>query len=197
MLPQKVHEQQKFALMESTVKAVVTYGLENLTTKAVSKISGVKEVYIYRYFENKDDMVKKTFELADSCFLKHIISNFEIMDYKSIDYQMRCRLLFKKCWDYIIQHPNWLIFYVRYYYSSNFQKYSYDEHMKRYEILNEKMKPACHPDADVKTVLHHILDTLLVQAKKQIQHPQDKQQAENNAFYLLFSVIKCGKSDLT
>lgn len=60
-------------------------------------------------------------------------------------------------------------------------------------MLVEKMRPVCPPDANVNTVLHHLFDTLLGQAKKQILHPKDEKQAENDTFYLLFSVIKGGK----
>lgn len=195
MLSQKVHEQQKQALIEATMKAVATGGMENLTTKEICSLCGIKEVYIYRYFENKDDMVAKTFELSDERFLKLVLDNLPIMEYNGIEYEMRCRLLFTKLWEYVMANPERIMFYVRYYSSADFQKYSYDDHMKRFEVLFEKMKPACHPDANVNTVLHHLLDTLLGQAKKQILHPQDEKQAENDTFYLLFSVIKGGKQN--
>lgn len=197
MLPQKVHEQQKEALMEAVIKAVATGGMENLTTKEIYNLCGIKEVYIYRYFENKDDMVAKTFAQSDERLLKLVLDNFPIMEYNGIEYEMRCRLLFTKMWEYMMANPERIMFYVRYYYSSAFTKYSYDDHMKRFDVLFEKMKPACHPDANVNTVLHHILDTLLGQAKKQILHPQDEKQAENDTFWLLFSVIKGGKQNLT
>lgn len=193
MLPQRVHEQQKFALMEATVKAVAKEGVENFTTKTIGELSEVKEVYIYRYFENKEDMVAKTFTLVDEGFLEYILENFPVINYESMDYEMRCHVLFSKCWRYIMERPDCLLFYVRYYYSLSFQKYSYEDHMKRYDVLIEKLKPACHKDDEVKTVLHHILDTILGQARKQIMHPRDANRAEEDAFWLVYSVLKCGK----
>lgn len=197
MLPQKVHEQQKEALMEAVVKAVATGGMENLTTKEIYNLCGIKEIYIYRYFENKDDLVARVFDRSDERLLKLVLDNFPIMEYNGIEYELRCRLLFTKVWEYMMKNPERIMFYVRYYYSSAFTKYSYDDHMKRFDVLIERMKPACHPDANVSTVLHHILDTLLGQAKKQILHPQDEKQAESDTFWLLFSVIKGGKQNLT
>lgn len=193
MLPQEVHDRQKVALMEATVKVAVSGGVENLTTKSIAELSGVKEIYIYRYFENKEDMIAKTFSAVDEALLKNILDNFSVMGCKTIEYETRCRMLFKSCWDYILAHPDWLIFYVRYYYSRSFQKYSYKEHMKRYEVLIEKMRPVCHPNADVTTVLHHILDTLLGQARKQILSPDDTEQVTEDTFWLLYSVIKGGQ----
>lgn len=193
MLPQKVHESQKAALMKATVKTVVEHGFEKTSLRTIGSISGVNEVYIYRYFKNKDDLLAQTFRYADEFFLKFILENFPVMSYESVDYEMRCRMLFKKCWDCVMSHRDWLIFYIRYYYSSAFMKNSYDDHIARYSVLIDRMRPACHPDAEVETVLHHILETLLGQARKQITHPQDERQAENDTFWLLFSVLKCGK----
>ncbi len=189
MLSQEVHEQQKTALMEATVQAVVKNGFENLTTRIIGGLSGVKEVYIYRYFENKEDLIAKTFTHADKQFLKLLFESLPVMECVGLDFEMRCRLLFQKCWDYILAHPDWLIFYIHYYYSSSFQKYSYGEHISRYSVLNEKMRAVCPPDADVTTMLHHLLDTLLGQVRKQITHPRDTEQAADEAFWLLFRVM--------
>lgn len=182
--------------MEATVRSVLENGLENTTARTIGSLSGVNEVYIYRYFKNKDDLIAKTFDYADEKFLEHILESFPVMKYDSVDYDMRCRLLFTKCWDYIMANPDWLMFYVGYYYSKSFQIYSYDDHMKRYEVLISKMKPACHKNADVTTVLHHILNTLLGQAKNQITHPKDINQVTDDTFHLVLSVIKGGKYGL-
>lgn len=193
MLSQKVHEMQKAALMQATVNAVVADGVENLTTKAIGNISGVKEVYIYRYFENKEDLVAKTFTECDEAFLDFICKALPVMEIEGIDYEMRCHMLFQKCWDYMLSHSDWLIFYVRYYYSQSFQKYSYADHMQRYDVLIEKIRPVCHPQAEAKTVLHHILDTMIGQARKQLMHPIDPKQAADDTFWLVYSVIMGGK----
>lgn len=195
MLPEQVHENQKQALMEATVKAVVLGGFENLTTKEIGNLSGVKEIYIYRYFDNKEDLVEKTFSYADKSFLRVITENLAILDFEGLDLEMRCRVLFQKCWDYILSHPDWLIFYVRYYYSLAFQTYSYKEHIKRFDSIAERLTCFGFDSADSKTVMHHLFDTLLGQAQKQIINPKDPALAAENAFWLLFSVIN-GKGEI-
>ncbi len=193
MLSQDTHEKQRYALMEAAVKAAVEGGLTSITARKIGALSGVNEVYIYRYFSNKNDLISKTFEFADERILGFILDNFDVMNYADENYIDRCRELFSRCWDFIMLRPDWLVFYVRYYYSSTFQKLSYDAHMRRYAVLIDKMRPACHPGAEVATVLHHILDTTLGQARKQIMHPQEPETAKDNAFWLVFSVLKCGK----
>ena len=87
---------------------------------------------------------------ADEEFLSVILSNYTVLNYESLDYESRCRVLFTKCWDHLMAHPNELTFYVRYYYSISFQKYAYTEHMARYKNLFEKMKTAFPDSVDVQ-----------------------------------------------
>lgn len=193
MLSPEVHQRQKQALMDATVKSVVKNGMRDTSARTIGALSGVKEVYIYRYFENIDDLIGKTFDMADEGFLSVILEGFPVMSYETLSYDTRCREFFGKCWKYIMDHPDWLLFYVNYYYSAMFQRQSYENHIKRYDILVEKIRPVCYPGVNVSTVLHHILNTLLHQARNQIMHPQDPEQAETDAFYLVLAVVKGGK----
>ena len=183
--------ERKEKLIEATVQIIAEHGLENLRTAEICKIAGVNVAYLYDLFENKDDLIAQAFAASDERFLKTILDNFPVLHYQSIDYEMRCRVLFMRCWEHIINRRRYTVFYVRYYYSSSFQKYSYAEHMQRYAGLIEKMKPAFPETANVKAILHHIIDALLGMAMKQINDPQesDEAAAETN-FGIIFSVVK-------
>ena len=178
-------------LTEGTIETVAALGLENTTTNAICKTCGVNVAYIYRFFSDKEDLIAKSFADADHRFLEVILDNYTVLNYESIDYESRCHVLFMKCWEYLMQHPEELTFYVRYYYSSSFQKYAYKEHIERYIGLFEKMKTAFPETVDVRAVLHHILDTLLGEAMKQISDPQESnEKAAEKSFQLIFSVVK-------
>ena len=183
--------ERKEKLIEATVQIISEHGLENLRTAEICKIAGVNVAYLYDLFENKDDLIAQAFAALDEHFLKMILDNFPVLHYQSIDYEMRCRVLFMRCWEHIMNHRRYTVFYVRYYYSSLFQKYSYAEHMQRYVVLIEKMKPAFPETANVKAILHHILNALLGMAMKQINDPQERDEAaaETN-FGIIFSVVK-------
>lgn len=183
--------ERKEKLIEATVQIIAEHGLENLRTAEICKIAGVNVAYLYDFFENKDDLIAQAFAASDERFLKTILDNFPVLHYQSIDYEMRCRVLFMRCWEHIMNRRMYTVFYVRYYYSSSFQKYAHDEHMKRYAGLIERMKPAFPETADVKVIMHHILDSLLGMAMKQINDPQesDEAAAETN-FGIIFSVVK-------
>ena len=177
--------------MQAAIQAIAEDGLENTSVKDICRVSDINVAYVYRYFDNNEDLIAKTFDKADTEFLNTIIENFPVLKYDSIDYEMRCWVLFMKCWNFLMERPRELTFYVRYYYSSSFQKYSYTAHMQRYTVLIEKMKTAFPETVDVRAVLHHILDTLLGEAMKQISNPQESnEKAAEKSFQLIFSVVK-------
>lgn len=178
-------------LLNAAVRVIAENGLENTSVSDICTAAGVNVVYVYRYFENKEIMIATAFNDVDEEFLRVILRNFQVLQYNSIDYEMRCRFLFMKCWEFLIARPRQLIFFVRYYYSSSFRKYAYAEHMKRYAVLIERMSTAFPESVDIRTVLHHILDTLLGEAIKQISDPNGSNDAAGErSFSLIFSVVK-------
>lgn len=179
-------------LTEGTIKTVATLGLENTTTDAICKSCGVNVAYIYRFFSDKEDLIAKSFDYADERLLRLILDNYTVLNYGSIDYESRCHVLFRKCWDYLMAHPDDITFYIRYYYSSSFRKYSLAEHMKRYAALFEKMRTAFPETTDVSLVLRHVLNTLLCEAARQVDNPceEDDDAVATKTFYLIFSVVK-------
>lgn len=178
-------------LIQGTIETVASLGLENTTTNAICKTCGINVAYIYRFFSDKEDLIAKAFAYVDDKFLHLILNNCTVLNYESIDYESRCHVLFKKCWDYLMAHPAAAVFYTCYYYSVSFQKYSRDEHMARYAELFGKMKTAFPQNTDVRLVLHHVLDTLLSEATKQVNKPtEDSDIAAAKTFFLIFSVIK-------
>lgn len=180
-------------LMDGAIRAVALYGLENASTKAISACSGINEAYIYRYFESKEDLLAKTFEREDKLFLDMILDNFPVLSYESLDYEVRCRMLFRRCWDYIVGRPAELKFYMRYYHSLMFHTYSFVNHTSQFSVLVDKMRTAFPAEEKgIELILRHILDTLLSLAMMYISDSDgiDSDEAADMNFRLVFSVVK-------
>lgn len=190
MLPQSVHTEQKNALINAAVKAVATDGLESLTTKTIGLLSGVKEVYIYRYFADKEDLVSKAFALADEALLSFALESIPDINYTDKTFELYCTAFFKSLWDYISAHPDWLVFYIRYYYSQSFQLYSYAEHIKRYEIFVKKLQLQCEQLTVTKALCRYVFNTLLIQAEELLLHSADYDITWDGIFKMLFSAVK-------
>lgn len=193
MLSPKEHEKKIETLMNGAVKAVALYGLENASTKTISASSGINEAYIYRYFDSKEDLLAKTFEREDKQFIEMILDNFPVLSYESLDYEVRCRLLFERCWNYIIGRPTELKFYMRYYHSLMYHTYSFITHTNQFSVIVERLQPAFPGDGKgVELILRHILDTLLNMAMMYVSDPEavDPNEAADVNFRIIFSVVK-------
>ena len=97
MLPQEDKNLTlKRELIEGTIDTVATLGLENTTTNAICTTCKINVAYIYRFFADKEDLIAKAFGFVDEQFLQQILDNYTVLNYESIDYESRCRVLFKK-----------------------------------------------------------------------------------------------------
>ena len=108
-------------LMDGAIIAVSECGLEGLTTRSIEQYSGMKDSYIYRYFEDKEDLLKKAFLREDETFIRVIEHYFPIMYDERYEFKERCYRLWQHCWKYLVSNPNTCKFYVRYYYSTYFR----------------------------------------------------------------------------
>ena len=52
-------------LIDGTIHVIAQDGLDKATTKQIGIETSINQAYIYRCFENKEDMLKKTFEELD------------------------------------------------------------------------------------------------------------------------------------
>lgn len=189
MRSQAIHEQRRAALIEGAVRAVAERGLENTSTNLISRISGLNEAYIYRYFENKEDLLAKAFAESDDRFLSVILDSFPAHP-RHMTCRQRFERLFRRCWDYIMEREEQVLFYVRYYYSQSFQMYACREHMKRFRPLAERMKEVFSEDADVWALLHQMFDTLLFYAMRVFGGElQDSRAETDRIFERLFRMV--------
>ena len=121
----------------------------------------MNEVYIYRYFEDKEDLFSKTFDYLDEQLFEKIMQHFSVMDIQDMEFELRCRFFFFSIWSFLLGSREKALTYTRYYYSTYFMKYSCTAHQRRYQPFLEKIKPAFKEEADVWMILNHILNVIL------------------------------------
>ena len=154
-------EEMRLALVNSTVKVVANDGLDKTTTKAISTVADLNEVYIYRLFEGKEDLLRKSFEMLDKELTDAVYSALPVMYNNEQDFVSNCRILFCTVWHFLLGNRDKCVCYMRYFYSPYFTKYSADTHEKRFAPLVAKFKDAFLDEADVWMILNHILNVML------------------------------------
>ena len=182
-------EEIRQKLMESAIHVVATEGIHKATTKAIAAHSGVNEVYIYRTFEDKEDLFAQTFALIDSELIACILKYVPIMQMKEIEIKERCYIFFRACWKKILDYDK-CSFFIKYYYSQYYNSYSPLKRRKAYAEVIDSFAPAFKPGTDVWRMFNRILDivysTIIKILRKEI--PDNEETAED-VFRVLYSAI--------
>lgn len=101
-------DDKRTALLESTVRAVAKYGMKDISTRNISSDAGVNDAYIYRYFENKEDLLVQAYLLENHKFMHHVIRQIDLVrkQMSACPLPERCRLVFHAAWRYLIDTPD-------------------------------------------------------------------------------------------
>ena len=179
------------ALIDGTIHVISKNGLDKATTKAISKATGINEVYIYRIFESKEKLFEKAFEYLDVQLVDKALLHVDVMYMNEIDYETRCRIYFFAMWRFLIGNKDEIFMYVRYYYSPYFKKNSAEIHKQRFVPLVNKFKDAFKDEAAVWLILNHILNVMLDFAL--MAHNDEMPKADNyseHVFRVIYQSIK-------
>ncbi len=184
-------EEIRRRLIDGTVRVIAREGLDKATTKQIGNETNTNEAYIYRCFEDKEDMFAKTFESLDEKLVNKVMTHLPIMYMSEMEFETRCRLLFTAVWKSLVSNADDTLTFVQYYYSPYFKKYSVFQHKKRFEPVMMKFKDAFKDEADVWMLLNHILNVMLDFAVKVIQGemPEDDNYTEH-VFRVIYASVK-------
>ncbi len=148
-------------LIEGAIYVIANEGLDRASTKQIGIATSTNEAYIYRCFEDKDDMFVKTFDYLDEELFYICMKYIDVMYMKSLDYEMRCRFYFSAIWEFLLGNHDKCLTYVQYFYSPYFSKYSATTHKEKFIPLVLKFKDAFKDEADVWMILNYILNVML------------------------------------
>lgn len=148
-------------LIDRTIEVIAQEGMDKTTTKAIVAGTGINEVYIYRHFSNKEDLLTKAFDKLDEELVAKTTLHIPVMYMLNLDYETRCRFFFTAVWEFLLANKAKCLAYIRYYYSPYFAKYSSQTHKERFDPLLAKFSDAFKEEANVWMLLNHILSTML------------------------------------
>ena len=183
-------EDLRQTLIESAIHVVAADGIHKATTKAIATHSGINEVYIYRIFNDKEDLFAQTFSAIDEELISCILKYVPIMDISGIEIEERCYIFFKSCWNNILDYDK-CSFFIKYYYSHYYNTYSPLKRRAAYSKVIERFKPAFKNGTDVWHMFNRILDIVYSTIIKILRHeiPDDEKTAEE-VFRVVYSAIE-------
>ena len=178
-------------LIDRTVAVIAGEGLDKTTTKAIVAGTGINEVYIYRHFANKEDLLAKTFDALDEELVAQAMQHMAVMNTPDTPYELRCRLFFTAIWRFLLGNREKCRAFIQYYYSPYFIKNSAEGHKARYQPLMGEFQKVFRPEANVWMLLNHLMTTMLDFALKVLDGavPDDEDTAEH-VFRLVYHSAK-------
>ena len=177
------------ALLESTVDTIAKHGFGGATTKAIASPHGINEAYIYRCFGGKEKMFAAAFDQLDHELLDAIVTPVSPdATYDSVESLLHA--IFERTWRFVLRNRERCLFYVRYYFSPYFLELSHLSHMATYRKLIAEMTPLFRDHADVTSLLHHVLSSLLDFAVRVYNGDiSDSDSTATHVFRVLYSVF--------
>lgn len=148
-------------LIARTITVIANEGLDRTTTKAIVKGTDINEVYIYRYFANKEDLLAKMFAKLDDEFVEKVLLHIPVMYRIELDFELRCRFFFAAFWKFLLDNREKCLAFRQYYYSPYFTRLSVNEHKERCQPIVKKFGDAFRVEADVWMIINHILNVML------------------------------------
>lgn len=175
-------------LIGGAIRVIARDGLDKATTKSISAEAPASEVYIYRYFSDKDDLLAKAFESIDTELAKVCMQHVGIIYSADASFEICCRAYYSLIWRHVIENRDKFTAYIRYYYSPYFMRYSASSQNEIYAPLVSKFSQIFEDDTNVWIILGHIMNTVLDFAVKVYngEVPDDEETKE-----LVFRLIYC------
>ena len=112
-------------LIDGTIHVIAKDGLDKASTKQIGIATSTNEAYIYRCFDDKEDMFARAFDALDDELADKVMQHLPVMYMHEIEYELRCRFFFSAVWKFLLGNRDKCLTYVRYYYSPYFSKYSF------------------------------------------------------------------------
>ena len=185
------HHDVEERLIARTISVIAQEGLERTTTKAIVKGTDINEAYIYRFFEDKDDLLRKTFVALDKELVLVSMSSLSTLTESERSVQEKARTLFRIIWRFMLDKSERCLAYVRLFYSPYFKKYLIEEHTKRYQPLVDVVQTQFLSESNVWMILNHILNVMLDFAVKVFNgEVPDDNDTEEHVFRLVFRSVE-------
>ena len=167
----------KELFIHSAMRVVARNGLERASTRAIAADAHRNEAYIYRCFQNKDELLHAALHMEDVQFMTYLRRALAIMSHPAYAWKHRCFLLWKSVWNFILQREEECRFYLRYYYSQSCRDHAYAEHMEGFRSVIELARPIFRDGTNVDALIQQLFDTMLCFALRVVEGelPNDRE----------------------
>lgn len=175
--------------MDGAIAAVAEFGLEGTTTRRIVASGKINEGYIYRYYEDRDDLLKKTFLKIDLSFKEIVASNMPLFCDTNVPKRDRFRKLFDDFVAYFREHQKESLFYLRYYESSFNEGEVWAEHKKIFDEFAPAIRNGIADKEYAFLVPHHLFRNIILIGQFMVKNAAKDSNWCDPMFELLFTIF--------
>ena len=171
-------------LIKSAIRVVSVQGIQNATTKALSLDAKLSEVYIYRYFQSKDDLFKQTFDSLDKELMLVMKRSLMGVNCNNANIRDVFRSIFHDFWNFALCDRDKCSFFIQYYYSSYYSTHSDAERKMIYQPFLDLISPVFVDGVDAWIELNRMYDIAFPKLLRVIRGAiPDSQETEENVYH--------------
>ena len=159
-------------LHRSAFKVVAASGIENVTVRSVSKGCGLSDPFIYQCYSDLPELMTDAFlkidrEIAD--LISSVIQ--EQLSVGSTNIEGICWVLWSAYWNFLMQDPDKVIFYWRFYQSGYYNREILEMRLENFSAFNSLMyaageKTRLDQITNIDAVVSSIIDSTMSIAVK-------------------------------
>ncbi len=149
------------ALIRHTEYIVANEGMHRATTKNIAEKAGINEAYIYRTFQDKDDLIKSAFHENDVRLRDRVLEDLHFLDDTDKPLKERIRNVLTPCLDLMIGISDRCVFYLRYYFSEKYLQLAKSEHDDCFRPVLEALSPYFKGGEDANFIVNFVFEAML------------------------------------
>lgn len=172
------NEQIRTTLVNAAILSVSRVGLENATTRVIGEFAEMNATYIYRYFIDKEDLLRRAYVQENTAYIGKILEKLENIKKSKETLSTKAATLWSYCVNYLLDRPDTCRF-LRYYYNSpNLKNYVFEEHTHLFLKLKESVKPLCPDDERAELFIYYLLDSVFCLCMRALNEELNKTQTK-------------------
>jgi AcrR family transcriptional regulator len=186
----------KKLLIANAIKLISEGGFEKATTKALTYAEPLpefkmNEVYIYRFFNSKEQLYEAAFLSLDSELFLALKTGVDSIGGFDGDKKQKLYEFFLKTWRFILSNEANCRCYIRYYYSIYFKGNAKESHRHYFNTMVHAFGPLFKKEANAYAILHSVFSLLLDLAIRVYNGElEDNDETRIHIFNILYRIME-------
>jgi len=187
------NEEIRTKLMDATVRVVSLEGLEGASTRKIGEESGIGGTCIYRYFIDRDDLLRRTFSRENERLCTMLTNYLLEAETKQLGNREKIAEMWNRMVDWLLANPETTRLCRYYFNSPHLAKHVLDEHTQALHKQMNALQTIVPDEVELEAYVYTLFDLAFSFAMRILNSPiedEKKKALSDYSIKILTSVIK-------